>query len=338
MDKNFDEEKKRSAVRLFLLFLLLAAGFLISLSMGRYYVPVGDIIRTFMGQEISDKTTQVLMVVRLPRVLAAVLIGGAMSVSGAAYQGMFKNPLVSPDILGSSAGAGFGAAMGILLSFSVAGVKGAAFFFGLFAVFITWFISRRFGKGGDSLFLLILGGIIVSNLFQSMISLIKYAADPTEKLPAITFWLMGSLSKAAMKDVLVMIIPFLICTAILVFCSGRLNILALGEEEAKTLGINTVVLQGVVIVTATVLTAFSVSLCGMIGWVGLVIPHLARMLVGPNFKVLLPASLLLGSSYLMLMDDLCRSVFAVEIPLGIVTSLAGLPFFLYLLTKQNKGW
>lgn len=338
MDEMLEREGSRAWIRLLLLFLLLAVGFIMSLAVGRYYIPVSEILTAFTGGQVPDKTGQVLMVVRLPRVLAAVLVGGAMSVSGAAYQGMFKNPLVSPDILGSSAGAGFGAALAILLSFGVAGTKGAAFFFGLFAVFITWLISHRFGKGDDSLFLLILGGIIVSNLFQSLISLVKYAADPTDKLPAITFWLMGSLSKAVMKDVQVMLVPFVLCTAVLVFCAGRLNILALGEEEARTLGINTGLLQVAVIVTATVLTAFCVSLCGMIGWVGLVIPHLARMMVGPNFKVLLPASLLLGSSYLLIMDDLCRSVFAVEIPLGIITSLAGLPFFLYLLTRQNKGW
>ena len=338
MDEMLEREGSRAWIRLLLLFLLLAVGFIMSLAVGRYYIPVSEIFTAFTGGQVPDKTGQVLMVVRLPRVLAAVLVGGAMSVSGAAYQGMFKNPLVSPDILGSSAGAGFGAALAILLSFGVAGTKGAAFFFGLFAVFITWLISHRFGKGDDSLFLLILGGIIVSNLFQSLISLVKYAADPTDKLPAITFWLMGSLSKAVMKDVQVMLVPFVLCTAVLVFCAGRLNILALGEEEARTLGINTGLLQVAVIVTATVLTAFCVSLCGMIGWVGLVIPHLARMMVGPNFKVLLPASLLLGSSYLLIMDDLCRSVFAVEIPLGIITSLAGLPFFLYLLTRQNKGW
>lgn len=337
-EEPFGREGTVAAARILFLALLLGIGFIMSLAVGRYYIPVPDILKTFAGREVSDKISQVLMVVRLPRVLAAVLVGGAMSIAGAAYQGMFKNPLVSPDLLGSSAGAGFGAAMGILLSLSTAGIKGAAFFFGLFAVFVTWFISCRFGRGSDNLFLLILGGIIVSNLFQSLISLVKYVADPTDKLPAITFWLMGSLSKAGMNDVLIMLVPFLASTAVLVFCSGRLNIMALGDEEAKTLGVNTRILQIVVIVTATVLTAFCVSLCGMIGWVGLVIPHLARMFVGPNFKYLLPASLLLGSSYLMLMDDLCRSVFQVEIPLGIATSLAGLPFFLYLLTKQDKGW
>ena len=168
MDEMLEREGSRAWIRLLLLFLLLAVGFIMSLAVGRYYIPVSEILTAFTGGQVPDKTGQVLMVVRLPRVLAAVLVGGAMSVSGAAYQGMFKNPLVSPDILGSSAGAGFGAALAILLSFGVAGTKGAAFFFGLFAVLITWLISRRFGKGDDSLFLLILGGIIVSNLFQSL--------------------------------------------------------------------------------------------------------------------------------------------------------------------------
>ena len=334
----YEHESRRALGTLLALLAILLVEIVLSLAVGRYYIPVRDIGKAFLGGEVSDKIAQVLFVVRLPRVLAAVLIGGAMSLSGAAYQGMFKNPLVSPDILGSSAGAGFGAAVGILLSFSVAGVKTSSFVCGILAVSLTWFISQRFGKGSDNLFLLILGGIIVSNLFQSLISLVKYAADPTDKLPAITFGLMGSLSKATMQDVKIMLVPFAVCTGILIFCSGQLNILALGDEEAKTLGVNTVLLQGFVIVTATVLTAFSVSFCGMIGWVGLVVPHLARMMIGPNFKYLIPASALLGSSYLLIMDGFCRSVFAVEIPLGIVTSLAGLPFFLYLLTRQNKGW
>lgn len=334
----YEHESRRVYGKLLALLAVLLAGIVLSLAVGRYYIPVRDIMKTFLGGDVSDKIEQVLLVVRLPRVLAAVLIGGAMSLSGAAFQGMFKNPLVSPDILGSSAGAGFGAAMAILLSFGVAGVKISSFAWGILAVSLTWFISRRFGRGSDNLFLLILGGIIVSNLFQSLISMVKYAADPTDKLPAITFWLLGSLSKATPQDVKIMLIPFTLCTGILIFCSGQLNILALGDEEAKTLGVNTVLLQGVVVVAATVLTAFSVSLCGMIGWVGLVVPHLARMLVGPNFKYLIPASALLGSSYLLIMDGLCRTVFPVEIPLGIATSLAGLPFFLYLLTRQNKGW
>jgi len=318
------------------IFTLLAG--LISLGVGRYAVSLPDILRTLSGERISPEITQVIWKIRLPRILAGMLVGGALALSGTAYQGMFKNPLVSPDILGSSAGAGFGAAAAILLSMNVAGIKLMSFAFGMLAVMLTWFISSRFGRGNDSLFLLILGGIIISSLFQSLISLVKYVADPTDQLPAITFWLLGSLSKATMSDVKIMAIPFAVCAAILILCSSSLNILALGEEEARTLGVNTKVLRGVVISMATVLTAFAVSLCGMIGWVGLVIPHLARLFVGPNFKVLIPTSLLLGSAYLLIMDDFCRSALAVEIPLGIITSLAGLPFFLYLLTKKNKGW
>ena len=212
----YEHESRRALGTLLALLAILLVEIVLSLAVGRYYIPVRDIGKAFLGGEVSDKIAQVLFVVRLPRVLAAVLIGGAMSLSGAAYQGMFKNPLVSPDILGSSAGAGFGAAVGILLSFSVAGVKTSSFVCGILAVSLTWFISQRFGKGSDNLFLLILGGIIVSNLFQSLISLVKYAADPTDKLPAITFWLMGSLSKATMQDVKIMLVPFAVCTGILI--------------------------------------------------------------------------------------------------------------------------
>lgn len=335
MGNSLNEYKK---TKLMILAIVLLVSIVCSLMIGRYVISITDILRAFTGKEVSDEITQVIFVVRLPRVFAATLIGGSLSLSGASYQGMFKNPLVSPDILGSSAGAGFGASIGILLSLSVTGIKLSSFMFGLLAVFITWFISTRFGKGDDNLFLLVLGGIIVSSLFQSMISLVKYVADPTDKLPAITFWLMGSLSKVTMGDVKVMILPFLVCVFVLICCASQLNILALGEEEARTIGVNTKILQFTVIVMATVLTAFSVSLCGMIGWIGLVVPHLARMIVGPNFKTLIPASLLLGSSYLLIIDSICRSLFAVEIPLGIVTSLAGLPFFLYLLTRKDRGW
>ena len=290
MEQYLKQHKKSKRI-LVILAAVLALSFIVSLALGRYMISVPDIIRAFAGGDVSPEVFQVLFKVRLPRALAAVMIGGALSLSGAAYQGMFKNPLVSPDILGSAAGAGFGAAVGILLSFGMPGIKITSFLFGLAAVMITWFISTRFGKSDDSLFLLILGGIIVSSLFQSMISLVKYAADPTDQLPEITFWLLGSLSKANMHDVAVMAVPFVLCTAVLIFSASKLNILALGEEEAKTMGINTRQIQLIVILTATILTAFSVSLCGMIGWVGLVIPHLARMLVGPNFRVLIPAAI-----------------------------------------------
>lgn len=336
--EEYLRQYKRNKIKIIALIILTIISFFFSLSVGRYTISIPDILKAFAGKPISPEVTQVLFSVRLPRILTGMMIGSALSLAGAAYQGMFKNPLVSPDILGASAGAGFGAAVGILFSFGIFGVKMSSFVVGLGAVLLTWFISTRFGKSDDNLFILILGGIIVSSLFQSLISLVKYSADPTDKLPEITFWLMGSLSKANLKDVSFMLIPFLICTFILIFSASKLNVLSMGEEEAKTLGLNTRRIQFIVIITATVLTAFSVSLCGMIGWVGLVIPHLCRMFVGPDFKVLMPATFFVGASYLLLIDDICRCAFQVEIPLGIVTSLAGLPFFLYLLGKKNKGW
>lgn len=318
--------------------MLLFAVFILSLAIGRYFVPIGNIIDVFLGKSTDPMSSQVLLEVRIPRVLAAMIIGASLSISGAAYQGMFKNPLVSPDLLGASTGAGFGAALGILLSFGLLGIKSMAFGFGLLAVILTWFISSRFGKGDDTLFILILGGILVGTVFQSLISVTKYLADPNDKLPEITFWLMGMLSKVTYQDVFMLLIPFIICTILLMSVSYKLNIMSFGEEEARTLGVSVKKLKGIVIVAATVLTASSVSLCGMIGWVGLVIPHLTRMVVGPDFKYLIPTSAIIGGIYLLIIDDISRSISQVEIPLGILTSLIGAPFFVYLLMKRKKGW
>ena len=323
---------------LLILLLALVGSTLVSLMMGRYYISIGEIARAFLHLPVHKNVTQILFEVRLPRIFAALMIGGALSISGAAYQGMFKNPLVSPDLLGSSAGAGFGAALGILISLPMPAVKLMAFLFGLAAVLITWLLGTKIGKGDNTSFLLILGGILIGSLFQSLLSLVRYVADTEQKLPEITFWLMGSLSRATYTDVLVMLPLFAVCIITLIIISGRINILSLGEEEAKALGVNTRLLQGIIIVAATILTAFSVSICGMIGWVGLVIPHLTRMLLGPNFKFLMPGSVLLGGTYLLLMDDLCRSLLMIEIPLGIITSFAGIPFFIYLLSRKDKGW
>lgn len=338
MKKEYLLEVKRKRMKIFILAVILVVVFLASLAIGRYFIPLPDMLDVLLGKSQNPMATQVLFEVRLPRVLAALIIGASLSISGAAYQGMFKNPLVSPDLLGASAGAGFGAALGILLSFSLIGIKFTSFGFGIIAVFLAWFISSRFGKGDDTFFLLILGGILVSTVFQSLISVTKYVADPDDKLPAITFWLMGSLSKVTYEDVLLLFIPFLICAVALMSVSFKLNIMSFGEEEAKTLGINVRLVKGVVVVCATVLTASSVSLCGMIGWVGLVIPHLTRMVVGPDFKYLIPTSALVGGIYLLLVDNFSRTITAVEIPLGILTSLIGAPFFVYLLMKRKKGW
>lgn len=249
---------------------------------------------------------------------------------------MFRNPLVSPDILGASAGACFGAALAIFYSLNYAGIQILSFIFGLLAVSITYAVSSRISH--ESTLTLVLSGILIGTLFTSGTSLLKYMADPFDKLPAITYWLMGSLSSISSEDVLAVILPMLVGGFILYLVRWRLNVLSLGEEEASALGLDTRKLKMIVILCATMMTSAAVSISGMIGWVGLIVPHLARMIVGPNYKALLPASIIIGGTYLLLVDDLARVMASVEIPLGILTSIIGAPFFIYLLMRSRRGW
>ncbi|HBE76206.1 MAG TPA: iron ABC transporter permease [Firmicutes bacterium] len=324
--------------------LSLVVAFLISCAVGRYAIPLPLLVKIFLSKIIGLKATwpetleTVLFSVRLPRILAAMMVGGSLALAGGTYQGLFKNPMVSPDILGASAGAGFGAALAILCSLNMVGIQIAAFVFGLAAVALTYLIGRAVGRGNNALLVLVLTGMVVSTLFSSFISMTKYVADPDNKLPAITFWLMGGLSTVGSKDVFKAFIPILIGAVPLFLLRWRLNALSFGEEEAKALGINTERIRLAVILCSTLLTASSVAIGGMVGWVGLVIPHFSRMIVGPNYKTLLPVSLLIGSSFLLVVDDVARSVFAMEIPLGILTSIIGAPFFVYLLMKGRRGW
>ncbi|MCL1632530.1 iron ABC transporter permease [Sporolactobacillus sp. CPB3-1] len=274
----------------------------------------------------------------MPRIIAALIIGGALSVAGSSYQGLFRNPMVSPDILGASGGAGFGAALGLLLSLDAFEVQMLSFLCGLGAVLAAVGIHSIIKRdGGGSLLSLIMIGIVISSLAQAFISLIKYVGDPEDKLPVITFWLMGSLSTVTMNDLFFLLIPVIIAIVPLYLLRWHLNILSFGDEEATALGVNVRKMKLVVIICSTLATAVTVSVAGVIGWIGLIIPHLARMLVGPNYKRALPASLLIGSIYLILVDDLAR-MFTMELPLGILTSLVGAPFFLYLLFKGRRGW
>jgi iron complex transport system permease protein len=338
------KEKRAINIVPVMLVLMPVVAFLISFTLGRYNISVPEIINILVSKALglsvtwSETVETVIFKVRIPRILAAMLIGSSLAVSGACYQGLFKNPMVSPDILGASAGAGFGAALGILMSFGIAGIQVSSFLFGLGAVTLTFLISSIIGKGNSTVLVLVLTGMVVSTLFSSFISLTKYLADPNSKLPAITFWLMGGLSSVNMKDVLMILVPILLGTVPLMLLRWKLNVLSFGEEEAKALGIDTSKLRIVIIICSTLLTAASVSVCGMIGWIGLIIPHLARMLVGPNYKALLPASFLIGSTFLLLVDDIARSAFPLEIPLGILTSIIGAPFFIYLLVKGKRGW
>ncbi|MEL7564253.1 MAG: iron ABC transporter permease [Dehalobacterium sp.] len=337
--------KKQNAKKVIVIsFVVLALLIFISFLIGRYHITPEDVFAVFYSRifgtdcDVKDMAQSAIIKVRMPRIFSAVLIGGALSSAGAAYQGLFKNPMVSPDILGASAGAGFGAALAILLSLPFALIQFSAFFGGILAVGLSYFICKIVSRGKDALLILVLAGMVVSTLFSSMITLLKYIADPYSKLPEITYWLMGGLSAVLTDDVLMLIIP-LICGIVPLFLlRWQLNAMAFGDEEAKAMGLNTHKLRTVYIVAATLLTAASVAVCGMIGWIGLVIPHLTRMLVGPNYKYLMPASFLIGSIFLLIVDNIARSLFTMEIPLGILTSIIGAPFFVYLLIKRKKGW
>lgn len=338
------EEKGTVPVMPVLNFLLFLT-FLLSLNLGRYHVPFSQILSAFgtrfFGLPVRCPPTvdSVLFSIRLPRILTAVLVGGALSSSGAAYQGLFRNPMVSPDLLGASAGAGFGAAIAILLSWGTVAVQVSSFIFGLLAVFLTCLFSRAIGKSGGVLLVLVLTGMVVETLFSSLISITKYVADPDSKLPEITFWLMGSLSKVlGMPDVLKLLIPVALGFVPLLLFRWKLNVLSFGEEEARALGVDTKKVGFAVIFSSTLLTAAAVSAGGMVGWVGLVVPHMARMIVGPDYRKLMPVSMLTGGIFLLLTDDIARSALPVEIPLGILTALVGAPFFLILMLKGKKGW
>lgn len=325
-----------------LLFCLLAALFFSSFLLGRYPVTPDKVLAILFSKIISmpkswtDTMETVVLQVRFPRIVAALLVGGALSVSGAAYQSIFKNPLVSPAILGVSAGAGFGAALGMIMYLPWLYVQALAFLFALLAVAITFLISRLFG--GKSMIVLVLGGMVISALFQALLSVAKYLADPLDTLPAITFWLMGGLSKVSNNDVVFVLFPIIISIIFLYLIRWQVNVLTVGDEEAVALGVNVNLVRMGVVICATLMTAAAVSISGIIGWVGLLVPHMARMIVGPNFQLLLPASLLMGSGYLLLVDNIGRNAGVVEIPLGILTAIIGAPFFVFLLSKVRKGW
>ena len=316
--------------------------FLLSFLIGRYPVsPLDVVIALVFGlfhisSNLSPAIYTVVWDIRLPRIAAAMIVGAALSLSGAAFQGTFRNPLVSPDILGVSSGAGFGAALAILIGVSSILIQSMAFLGGLVAVSLTYSLSKTFR--GNPVLLMVLGGIAIAALFTAFTSLIKYVADPYDKLPEITYWLMGSLATVNAGSVLMIIIPVIIGFTVLLMVRWRLNVLSMGDEEARALGVNTEKLRIIVIISCTLLTAAAVSISGIIGWVGLVIPHVGRMIVGPNHRRLLPASISIGAIFLLLVDDVCRTATSIEIPLGILTAIIGAPFFIYLLHRGYEGW
>ena len=328
--------------KLTVLVLVLVATIFTSFLLGRFPLSLSDVISAFGGWlGIAPEThtaSSVVIELRLPRIIGAVMVGAALSVSGAAYQVMFRNPMVSPAILGVSAGAAFGAAVAILWSASAFFIHTMTFVGGLCAVAITYVIGAMLCRGGNATLAIILSGIIVSTLFTSLLSMIKYVADPYDKLPVIVYWLMGSLASISLDSLFFPLIFMGAAFIPLFLLRWRINLLSFGDEEAQTLGIPVERLRLIVILCATMLTAAAVSLSGIIGQVGLIVPHLVRFIVGPDFRFLLPGSALMGGLFLLASDNLARTLWTMEIPLGILTSLFGVPFFLYLLVKYHHGW
>ena len=323
-----------------MLFVLTGAVALFSLAVGRFPVPVervaGILFSALIPAEGSwnVQETSVVLLIRLPRVLGSLIAGGGLAMAGAALQGVFRNPLVGPQIIGVSSGAGFGGALAILLFDGLFAVIPLAFVFGLLAMIAVWSLGS--GDREESLLSLVLGGVVISAFFTALTSLGQYVADPYNKLPAIVMWLMGSFASSSW-DRLVFAVPVICCSGTLLYLVRfRINVLSLGQEEAEALGIDVARNRWFVLVCTTLITAATVALAGIVGWVGLVVPHMARMLVGSDHRKLLPVSALLGATYLTLMDDVARSLTAAEIPIGILTALAGAPLFAFLLKKRRR--
>lgn len=331
---------RRAVLCLLLLCVLLIALFLFSFVLGRYDVPIWQVARILINEIVPLEQTwaasmrTAIINIRLPRIALACLVGCCLSLAGTAYQSVFQNPMAAPDVLGASSGACFGAALAILLGLTRGGITLLAFVMSLSTVALVYLIGSR-TRGSRSVSIL-LAGVMVSSLFSAGTSYIKLVADPSNELPAITYWLMGSLSGARLKDVGFALIPMAIGSLPLVLLRWRINILTLGDEEAATLGVNTGVLRLIVILCATFLTASSVAVSGMIGWVGLVIPHLSRKLVGNDCRYLLPSSMIMGAGFLLLVDNISRNLMATEIPIGILTAFIGAPFFIYLMTRRRN--
>ncbi|WIV11794.1 iron ABC transporter permease [Proteiniborus sp. MB09-C3] len=320
---------------------LLVIAIIFSFRLGRYPIHIKELLGILISriypieQFWTNRVETILFNIRLPRIILSCLVGCCLSASGAAYQGVFQNPMAAPEILGASAGAAFGAALAILNHGSSYTITISAFLFSILTVALVYIISKR--AKGNTILGLILSGIMVSSIFSAGTSFIKLVADPNDQLPAITYWLMGSLNGAKINDIKFVIIPMAVGLIPLLLLRWRMNILTMGDDEAKTMGVNSNRVRLIVIICSTLITASSVSVSGMIGWVGLVIPHLSRKLVGNNYRHLMPISMLFGSIFLLMVDNVSRNLLATEIPLGILTSFIGAPFFIYLITRKEEA-
>lgn len=324
------------AVRFLILGIMFVVVFFGSFLLGRYSVPASELFRILsLGpSDTASMEEAVVWNIRMPRIICAMLVGAALSTAGASYQGMFRNPMVSPDLLGASTGAGFGAAMAILLSFGYMGIMISAFSFGLLAVLLAYMVSRM--SRLESTLSMVLSGVMISSLFSACTSFVKLVADTEDQLPAITYWLMGSLTSVKGVDARFAAIPIILGLIPVILLRWRINLLTVSEAEARAMGINTDRIRLIVIICATLITSASVAVSGMIGWVGLVIPHFCRMIFGYDYRRLVPASILMGATFLMIVDDVSRCITTSEIPLGILTSFIGAPVFIYLILTGGE--
>ena len=338
---NGIEHKHRRTVGILILALLLCV--LGSFTLGRYPVSLSELLGVLgwkLGLPVTPFwTPQVEAAVwniRLPRVILSVLVGCCLSAAGASYQGVFQNPMASPDILGASAGAGFGAALAILLGASSVGIAVGAFAASLVTVALVFTVSRH--AKGDRVLGLVLAGIMVSSLFQSGTSFLKLVADPSNQLPQITYWLMGSLSGAKWSDIGFVLLPMLAGLIPLLLLRWQLNVITMGDDEARAMGVNAPRVRLWIVICSTLVTASAVSVSGMIGWVGLVIPHMMRRVVGSDYRFLMPASMLGGGIFLLIVDNVSRNATTAGIPIGILTAFIGAPFFLWLITGKGDHY
>ncbi len=331
---------KRSWSAQFLLLACLLVCIVLAACVGKYPVSPGESLKIMLGALLGktgcadEMTMNVVLGLRVPRILASVIVGGALSMSGAAYQGIFKNPLVSPDFLGVSSGACIGAAVAILLGLSATYISVFAFLFGIAAVLITVAIPAVMGNRTNVM--LVLSGIIVGTAMSSILGFIKYIADPNTQLASITYWTMGSFAYITLADLFAVLPIIAIPGVILVFMAWWIDVLSMGEDEARTLGARVGLIRGITIICATLLTAGSVCIAGTISWVGLIVPHFGRMAVGPSNRKLLPMCALLGGLFMLAVDTLTRTIGTTEMPVSILTGVLGAPIFCWLLFRQRR--
>ncbi len=328
---------RRQNAAIILAFALPVVTALICIGFGRYSISVKDTVMTLLspltGVEAKATDYTVIFNIRLPRIILALFVGAGLSVSGTAFQALFSNPLATPDTLGVASGASFGAVLALLFGTSLITIQLSALLFGIIALLLTYLVGRMKGQG--SIVMIVLGGIVISSLFEALVSFVKYVADPQDELPAISYWLMGSMSSATYST-LRLGLPFIFVGCIIIFLlRWRLNIISLGDDEARSLGGRIMLVRLLIMISSTMVTASAVSMCGQVGWVGLLVPHISRFLVGNDNRKIVPASIGFGAAFMVIVDTIARSLIASELPLSVLTAIIGAPFFIVLLRRMG---